>query len=404
MALLGDYINTYQRVNPAQGLLQGFNQGSQFMFALQQQKMQQQQLEEQKKEKERSDDMKQVAVLLEAAPKLPSSTGKTQLMQNAMDILSKYNPSLRGVVFTLDDTAKNFMSKARGLKKILVENPDLGLKEIDNLLQEAAKEEDAKNLDKQQHKEIVDSVSGVKKEAAAEMGGDIAFYNQYEKEKGVPEFQQEKLAQMINTDPELGMKMQTALHREQAQDSTKRRDAYQDDAVMTRIVNQFNADPNVRKVEQMDQFANLITDVSNSDNPIGHASLETLMARASGEVGNLSEADKKPFGGSRALTERMKQTFSELYKGRKTPENLKFIADLADTFRQTGQKKKLALARQRSAQYARANRSRGWTPQEVFGALAPGENYEEIPSKPSVSRTPTATKRMIFNPATGSFE
>lgn len=155
------------------------------------------------------------------------------------------------------------------------------------------------------------------------------------------------------------------------------RDAYKEDAVLTRIVNAFNADPNVRKVEQMDEFSNLIVNVAASDNPVGHASLETLMARASGEVGNLSEADKKPFGGSRGLMERMKQSLSEIYNGKKTPENLAFISQLAKTFQETGKKKKASLARERANQYARANKGMGWTPEEIFKTLAPFDEYKE---------------------------
>ncbi len=153
--------------------------------------------------------------------------------------------------------------------------------------------------------------------------------------------------------------------------------AYTQDAVLTRIVNAFNADPTVRKVEQMDEFSKLITDVAASDNPVGHASLETLMARASGEVGNLSEADKRPFGGSRALTQRMTQTFSELYSGKKTPENLEFISQLAKTFQETGRKKKASLARERANQYVRANKGMSWTPEEIFKILVPFESYSK---------------------------
>lgn len=152
---------------------------------------------------------------------------------------------------------------------------------------------------------------------------------------------------------------------------TPKRDSYREDAVLTRIVDKFNADPAIRKVEQMDTFANLIIDVSNSENPVGHASLETLMARASGEVGNLSEADKKPFGGSRALESKMAQYFSELYSGKKTTENLGFIRQLADTFRKVGQRKKTKLARERAEQYSRSNRRLGFTPDEIYDVLDP---------------------------------
>jgi hypothetical protein len=191
------------------------------------------------------------------------------------------------------------------------------------------------------------------------------------------------------------------------------RDSYKDDAVMTRVVNLFNADPAVRKAEQMDTFSQLIVDVAQSDNPVGHASLETLMARASGEVGNLSEADKKPFGGSRALTEKMRQYFSEIYKGKKTPENLAFISQLAQTFQETGKKKKVSLARERAKQYAKANKGRGWTDKDVFDVLAPGEEFVEqaqpvrkLPVPNSGAPAPSGGRGVAWkrNPQTGKLE
>lgn len=148
------------------------------------------------------------------------------------------------------------------------------------------------------------------------------------------------------------------------------RGTYADTQILNRIVDKFNADPTVRQVEKMDEFANIIGEVAISDNPIGHASLETLMARASGEVGNLSEADKKPFGGSRALTEKTKQYFLEIYSGKKTPENIAFIQKLAETFRQAGVKKKISMARERSKQYEAAHRGK-FSAKEIFDALAP---------------------------------
>ena len=148
------------------------------------------------------------------------------------------------------------------------------------------------------------------------------------------------------------------------------RDAYKENAVLTRIVDKFNADPNVRRTGSMENFATIIVDASESDNPIAHASLETLMARASGEVGNLSEADKKPFGGSRALTAKFNQYLSEIYSGRKTPENLQFIRELANTFMESGRKQKEKVARERAKQYAAAN-PKMFTAEEIFNALSP---------------------------------
>ena len=39
---------------------------------------------------------------------------------------------------------------------------------------------------------------------------------------------------------------------------------------------------------------------------------------------------------------KIKQVLSEIYSGHKTPENLKFIDALAETFRTAGKKKKIS--------------------------------------------------------------
>jgi len=149
------------------------------------------------------------------------------------------------------------------------------------------------------------------------------------------------------------------------------RDAFREDAVRTRIVESFNRDPNMRKIQQIDQFSNLIMDVADSDNPIGHASLTTLMSRAASEVGNLSKDDRRPYGTSQALLARAKQAFEELYSGKRTPENLAFISDLADMFRKSAIRKKVSLAKSRAGQYSRANKGLGLTEDEVYEMLVP---------------------------------
>jgi len=156
-------------------------------------------------------------------------------------------------------------------------------------------------------------------------------------------------------------------------------DRYADTQVLGRLVDKFNADPMVRKVETMDEFANIIIEVAQSDNPVGHASLPTLMARASGEVGNLSEADKAPFGGSKALIERMNQRMTEIYAGKRTPENLAFINQLAETFRKVGIRKKTSLARERAAQYSKAYRGK-FSEEEIFNILSPGGEEAAFPT------------------------
>lgn len=51
--------------------------------------------------------------------------------------------------------------------------------------------------------------------------------------------------------------------------------------------------------------AELVTKILDSKSPLGDNTLPTFFAKASGEVGNLSEADKAPFGGSQALDRKL---------------------------------------------------------------------------------------------------
>ena len=190
-----------------------------------------------------------------------------------------------------------------------------------------------------------------------------------ETDKDVNEFQTFKQSYLQKNPNATGMELVTAF-----KDSTRQRETYADTQILGRLVDRYNADPAIRKVEQMDQFSSLITDSALSDNPIAHSSIPTLMARASGEVGNLSEADKAPFGGSRAILARMEQVFTEMASGKRTPDNIKYITGLADIFRNAGERKKIVLARERSKQYAKAYRGK-FSEEEIFTMLAPGSEF-----------------------------
>lgn len=144
----------------------------------------------------------------------------------------------------------------------------------------------------------------------------------------------------------------------------------------SKILERFNADPAVRRAESMITSSDIIVEAVASNNPVANASLPTLMARASGEVGNLSEADKAPFGGSRALAARMKQVAEELSTGLRTEENLKFIEELAVTFRKAAERAKERIARERSAQFSKGVTRDILTEKEIFGFLAPLTEFE----------------------------
>jgi len=58
-----------------------------------------------------------------------------------------------------------------------------------------------------------------------------------------------------------------------------------------------------------------------SDNPVATGTIKRQLAKASGEVGRLTEEDVMAFGGSQALFARIDQLVNELDTGTFTPEN-----------------------------------------------------------------------------------
>ena len=135
------------------------------------------------------------------------------------------------------------------------------------------------------------------------------------------------------------------------------------------IVNKFNADASVKKSQQMIDGANIIKDLVVSDNPIAAGAIPTFMARASGEVGNLSEADKAPFGGSRAILTRLEAAAYQAATGKLSPDNARFLKELADIMEKRGNENIGLLAKKRAGQYSRA--SDFLTEQEIYDTLVP---------------------------------
>lgn len=121
------------------------------------------------------------------------------------------------------------------------------------------------------------------------------------------------------------------------------------------LLTRFNADPSVKKAQQSIDAANTIRGLVDSDNPIAAAAVPTFMARASGEVGNLSEADKRPFGGSRAIMTQLEQAVKEATTGKLSESNARFVRQLADIMETRSASNIDNLAKTRSKQYSRAS-------------------------------------------------
>lgn len=121
-----------------------------------------------------------------------------------------------------------------------------------------------------------------------------------------------------------------------------------------KIVDSYQKDKVVQKSNEMMSGADTAISLANSDNPIGHKSLTNFLARASGEVGALTEADKAPFGGSMAITSRIKQVMSDYATGKLTPENKAFVIDLAKTMGKTAKRNLAKRAMDLSQKYSKS--------------------------------------------------
>lgn len=143
----------------------------------------------------------------------------------------------------------------------------------------------------------------------------------------------------------------------------------------TDIVSKFNTDPGIRKIQSSIDAAWNVRELALSGNPIAANAIPTYMARASGEVGNLSEADKRPFGGSQAILNRLEASLKQMATGTLTEDNRKFIINLADTMENSATSNLDRRAKDVSGQYGQA--SDFLKPDEIYKALRP-----IVPPKP----------------------
>lgn len=184
-----------------------------------------------------------------------------------------------------------------------------------------------------------------------------------------------------------------SLKREQIsnlQDERSSRKAERKSRYKADVVSKFNSDKNVTKYQASIDAANQIEELANSGNPIGAAAVPTFAARMAGEVGALTEADKAPFGGSRAIVSRMDQALQQMSDGKLTDENRKFIIGLSGLIKNRAKANRTGLAKNRAKQYSSAYED--MQEGEVYEMLDPQED-SEIPDP--VVRGPGTAERIL---------
>jgi hypothetical protein len=106
---------------------------------------------------------------------------------------------------------------------------------------------------------------------------------------------------------------------------------------IVKLQDSFNKDKQVVKAEERIQSAATLKDMVDG-NPITQEAAKTFAARASGEVGALSDQDRAAYGGSKAIIDRINSTFTRAVTGELTDTDKKFMKELADKFEQAGQR------------------------------------------------------------------
>lgn len=129
---------------------------------------------------------------------------------------------------------------------------------------------------------------------------------------------------------------------------------------------EFNSE--AKKFLEGKELANSALEVLANGNPIGDKSVTTFMAKASGEVGALSEADKAPYGGSQAIVARLKQASSNMATGTLTDENRAFLASLTKTIIKNNDRSAKSFAIRKAKT---VSRTLGKSPEEVLSKIYP---------------------------------
>jgi len=139
------------------------------------------------------------------------------------------------------------------------------------------------------------------------------------------------------------------------------------------------------------------------NNPVADQAIGTFMARASGEVGNLTEAEREMFRGSPAITRLASALFRKRSAGLITEADRADIARLATAMRQANvnavRKKALKVSGQTSRIINKIGK--GFSKEDVNDILVPG--FEEVPQQQpqrapqgaSLTSPPTSLKSFL---------
>jgi hypothetical protein len=162
--------------------------------------------------------------------------------------------------------------------------------------------------------------------------------------------------------------------------------------------NSFNKDKVVQKSEERIASAKTLRELVTQNTPISAEAAKTFAARASGEVGALSDTDRAAYGGSRAIIGRIEQAMKEAATGTLTEDNKKFMLQLSNSFEQAGIRDIQTSLKKYAKQTVK--RMPNMTEQEAAELIRPDIALES--EKPTSNQFPRKLSRI--NPSTGKKE
>lgn len=173
------------------------------------------------------------------------------------------------------------------------------------------------------------------------------------------------------------------------------------DSAIEGMIQKFKSDPRVKKAYQSLDASDDIGNFIDSGNPIAAGAIPTYSARMSGEVGNLSESDKKPFGGSRAILAKIDQSLKEMADGTLSEDNKRFMSEFVSLV------KKRAYEKIHSEAVNTSKQKKGLydlSEKEIYDRIYQGPSVDVPNQAQPAGGQPTGKPTMRWNPATGKVE